>query len=231
MTFVNLRAVTETIAVIKRDHLSEEGQNELFRQVARDTKEGALDEWRRAFGKVPAFQQIVDGSFTEPISQAENSVILQVAPIGVVAQFVWNLLKQNAKVRTDPPGLISGFPPGRYKNSFELEINGRPVANEFNLGDVDPADVIVIASLVPYARVLEQNADNKAAGATLPGTGGLLQSVAAATERQFGKTVFVKFIYELFPGAGPEGPASRRRTDTQKATDDRFPAIVIRGRT
>lgn len=223
---LNLQAFERQIDVFRDENLSREGQLRLFREAAEDTKRRAIEEWTQAFGALPAFEQIVDGVKSAPIDEAERVVVLRVTPLGVVAQFAWNLLKKFSKVRTDPPGMINGFPPGRYRNSFEIEVNG--VRQEFvDLRELGANDQIVITSLVPYARVLEAGGDNKAKGSGLPGTGGLLQSVAAATKREFGKTAAVGFAWFPFPGEGPQGPASRRRTDTQKATDDRFPVIVI----
>lgn len=223
---INAAALKRELQVFAQENLSPEAQRQFFAESAAEIEAETVAEWRRLFGRDPAYERVVDGTPGAPISEAKKVVILRLTPVAAAAQYAWNLLKQHAKVRRDPPGEINGFPPGRYRGAFEIELNGK-VVTSINLDVSSPNDVYILTNTLPYARILESSGDN--IGAPLPvSRGGLLESVAASTKAEFGNSVAVIFNWLEFPGAGPKGPASRRKAKSQRATDDRFPAIIIR---
>jgi hypothetical protein len=204
--------------VFEKDNLSKEGQREQFQESVRDFQnEVVFREWRNAFGRIPGHDRYIDGNLREPIKEADFSGRWELSLKIQAARRAYELVKQFAKVRTEPPGLINGHGPGRLKRSVTMEINSAP-ATLAALENSSPSDEILIYLNIPYAGVGERAGWNRVEGGiprVTKGRGrriggrGLLASVSAIVTREFkSQGVEALFTYLNIPSTGiPDGRA------------------------
>ena len=133
-----------------------------------------------------------------------------------VVDSIWQLLVQQSPYRAKRDG---ANPPTHYRDEHLLMINGQEVTSPPQ--ELGRNAEIAFVNIQPYARKIEKGFSGQAPN-------GVYQQVARLAHARFGNLVSVTYSWLQITGAGPSGPASRHRTQRQKAQDDNFPAIIIK---
>jgi hypothetical protein len=170
------------ISVLVNEALSPKAQSKAIAGFAREKLAEAEQQNRRAIGRVPEHQTIVDGRREAPLDA--------VKPDGVIVfefELVTELLGWIAgQLRTHSPSLT-----GRYAASHKLFADGA----EVDANNPPAAEVYEFLPVgIPYARKIERGLSPQAPD-------GVYQVVAELAAKRFGNQANIQFTYTSVAGS------------------------------
>jgi len=204
------------IAAILKDDLSPAARREALIDFARDQLADAQETNKRAIGRIPDHETIVDG--------ARAARIEQVKPDGVIV-FEFDLLLDLFAWIGEQLVLASPVLTGEYRASHAFFADGVEVEPG---AAVPEAEEYVFLSTVPYARKLENGYSDQAPD-------GVYQVIATLAARRFGNYGKIRFSYRspissyvaLGGRRGGKLASAETRAAHKREAVTRVPAIVI----
>ena len=194
-----LSSFSRELQVMVSDALSPKARSAMIAQHARGILKEAQEDNRRALGRVPPHEQVVDRVPNAPLEAVnpDRGVIVFRFDLALdLFDYIGRLLVENSPVLT-----------GAYQRSHQLYADGVPVER------YDPARTVeewVFASDLPYARKIERGQSDWAPD-------GVYEGAAALAARRYGNIAAIKFTYRNLTGARGK-----------QAQLDRQPAISVR---
>lgn len=177
-----IEPIDRDIALLLQNDLSPEARRATLANYANEQLAEAQAINKRAIGRVPDHETIVDG--------ARGARVEQVRPDGVIV-FEFELLTDlfawiGEQLIQASPSLT-----GEYRRSHAFFAGGV----EVDPGEVLPdADEYVFVSTSPYAGKIERGQSDQTPD-------GVYQVVAALASRRFGNSVRIRFTYRTLDGA------------------------------
>lgn len=158
------------------------------------------------------FRKFVDGveGASEDAVQPSGVILYEFVYVARAAVFALEFLRGRAPVGT-----------GRFRDSFVVAVNGRPIpAASFVPASVPSDAQVIVYNSQPYSRKVDvQLVGTKRLRFTVPA--GLFDDAARALGRQFGNTLDVRRVYNVSV-PDPWTTRSGRKTE--------YPALVIQRR-
>jgi hypothetical protein len=199
-----LTGVNKDFEVMLKEDLSPQARSAALASIARAGLAEAQETNRKALGRVPPHETVVDSR--------RGGDIDAVKPDGVIV-FEFELLDDlfgwiDLQLIKHAPVLT-----GKFRRSFVLFADGVEIDPD---GPLPQAREFSYVNVQPYARKIERGHSSQAPN-------GVFQVVAALANTRFGNMANIRFSYRT-PIASKAGSAkARRKSDTA----NRQPAIVI----
>lgn len=199
---------------------------QVMAQVAREAFAEAQAVNRRALGHEPPFEQLVDGrrnAALESVKPGGKIVFLFAVGAELLTKAVD--LAIETFLRAAPVGRGKDKHPGLYRDSLILLVNGaqRDFATEGAAIEFQPADVVSLTDLQPYARRIER-------GWSFQAPNGVMEIVAQRTRREFGGVLNIGFSWGHYAGFAVgrtrTGGTPQKPADVKRASV--YPTVTIR---
>jgi hypothetical protein len=171
-----------TVLVFREQELSQDALSKRLADATRRARDELIEQGKAS----PRYRTFVDGRESQDVDHVKTAILYEFDYLADAIGFLIGYLRTASPVAS-----------GRYRDSFMIAIDGRPVrATEFDPTKVPQDAEVIIYNPQPYSRKVDtQLIGTKRLHYDVPQW--LFENAAAAARRRFGNRASIKRVYNV----------------------------------